>query len=535
MKRRICALFTVLCMMVLCVPAALVTDAEAAKAVSIAFESKGYTVEPGSTATLSPSVTGADVSDIKWSSSDTSAVQVKNGKVKAGKSGTAVITASVGGTSAKIKIFVGKRVTGVMVSKKEITLTAGDTYKVSASVRPSDAAYKGVELISSKPGVVSVDGFTIKAVKAGTAKITVRALDGSNKKTTINVTVEKAKKSTAKKAGSSDDALRFTANIKAGWNLGNTLDATGGAGLNTETSWVHIRTTEKMLKDIKSFGFNAVRIPVSWSKHVDAGRNIDKEWMARVKEVVDYAYGNGMYVILNTHHDESLFSVGQEKKYDDSIADMKKLWKQIAAEFKDYGERLIFETLNEPREVGTKYEWSGGTQPMREFISKLNNELVNTIRTSGGNNGTRFIMCPGYAATSDTNILKNTTFPDDDHVIVSVHYYKPDMWNGNKSGEFTDDEKRIIDDLCRNLNEIFISKNRAVIIGECGAPNWGNDKGRAAWDGYMYKTAKSCGIPCFLWDNDAFNLNEQSFGIYDRETGKVKFKKVVEEIMNAMM
>ena len=69
MKRRICALFTVLCMMVLCVPAAFVTDAEAAKAVSIAFESKGYTVEPGSTATLSPSVTGADVSDIKWSSS----------------------------------------------------------------------------------------------------------------------------------------------------------------------------------------------------------------------------------------------------------------------------------------------------------------------------------------------------------------------------------------------------------------------------------------------------------------------------------
>ena len=50
----------------------------------------------------------------------------------------------------------------------------------------------------------------------------------------------------------------------------------------------------------------------------------------------------------------------------------------------------------------------------------------------------------------------------------------------------------------------------------------------------MAKAAADADV-CFLWDNDAFNLNEQSFGIYDRETGKVKFKKVVEEIMNAMM
>ena len=84
------------------------------------------------------------------------------------------------------------------------------------------------------------------------------------------------------------------------------------------------------------------------------------------------------------------------------------------------------------------------------------------------------------------------------------------------------------------INKIFIRKNRAVIIGECGAPNWGNEKGRAAWDGYMYKTAKSCGIPCFLWDNDAFNLNEQSFGIYDREKGKIVSKKVVDAIMDAV-
>lgn len=89
-----------------------------------------------------------------------------------------------------------------------------------------------------------------------------------------------------------------------GWNLGNSLDATGGSGLDTETSWSNPKTTQALIDKVKSLGFNTVRVPVSWGKHVSGDNyTIDSAWLARVKEVVDYCYKNDMYVILNIHHD----------------------------------------------------------------------------------------------------------------------------------------------------------------------------------------------------------------------------------------
>ena len=89
--------------------------------------------------------------------------------------------------------------------------------------------------------------------------------------------------------------------IRVGWNLGNSLDATG-QGANAETSWGNPRTTKQMFDKVKEAGFNAVRIPVSWSTHVSNNGQyqfaIDGQWMARVKEVVNYAYDNGMFVII---------------------------------------------------------------------------------------------------------------------------------------------------------------------------------------------------------------------------------------------
>ena len=89
-----------------------------------------------------------------------------------------------------------------------------------------------------------------------------------------------------------------------GWNLGNSLDATEGSGLSTETSWGNPKVTKALIDKVKSLGFNTVSVPVSWGKHVSGDNyTIDSAWLARVKEVVDYCYANDMYVVLNIHHD----------------------------------------------------------------------------------------------------------------------------------------------------------------------------------------------------------------------------------------
>lgn len=65
-----------------------------------------------------------------------------------------------------------------------------------------------------------------------------------------------------------------------------------------------------------------------------------------------------MYVILNTHHDVDTAYYYPTKEYlDNSKKYISSIWAQLAECFSDYDEHLIFESMNEPRMVGTSYEW----------------------------------------------------------------------------------------------------------------------------------------------------------------------------------
>ena len=295
-----------------------------------------------------------------------------------------------------------------------------------------------------------------------------------------------------------------------------------------------------MIKDIKSAGFNTIRIPVSWGIHSDASGTVDKAWMDRMQEVVDYAYKNGMYVILNSHHDNAFYQIGKMAESEDTckknIKKMSNVWKQISGRFKNYDHRLIFETLNEPRTEGSKNEWNGGTQKERDVLSEMNSALVSTIRSTGGNNAYRFILVPAYGATANTNILRQTEFPDDDRVIISVHAYSPYNFAMNEHGsdKFSDNDKKELDRFFSDLNSIFIKNGRAVIIGETGATNKNNDKDRKEWAAYFIKGAGKYGIPCIMWDNNSKSgSGAECFGLYNRTTGEMQFEEYVNTITEA--
>ena len=192
-----------------------------------------------------------------------------------------------------------------------------------------------------------------------------------------------------------DERLKFTEKLKCGWNLGNTFDATDDSGnadpAGLESAWVGIKTSEDMIKAVHKAGFETLRLPVSWHNHVSGDDyTIDKAWLDRVQEVVDYAINDGMYVILNIHHDEQEFFPSSDRM-DSSRKYVSSIWSQIAERFKSYNEHLIFETLNEPRLVGSPNEWNlnmGAKECLDSVrcINELNQLAVDTIRKTGNNN-----------------------------------------------------------------------------------------------------------------------------------------------------
>ena len=350
-----------------------------------------------------------------------------------------------------------------------------------------------------------------------------------------------------------------------GWNLGNSLDATGGSGLDTETSWSNPKTTQALIDKVKSLGFNTVRVPVSWGKHVSGDNyTIDSAWLARVKEVVDYCYKNDMYVILNIHHDtkSSVSASGagyypRSSAYSSSEKFVTSVWSQAAEYFKDYDYHLIFETLNEPRLIGTGYEWwfdkwsiPSEVKDAIDCINKLNQKAVDTIRDTGSNNRGRLIMCPGYDASIDGATVSGFKLPTDisgnkNRIAVSVHAYSPynfamNVGSGSTS-TYTSSIKNELQDLFSTLKSNFRDKGIPVVIGEFGSTDKNNTAERVKWATDYTALAKKNNIPCVLWDNNAFAvyngssivLNSEYHGYINRKGNTVTSpaKDVIEALM----
>ncbi|MDO4862789.1 MAG: cellulase family glycosylhydrolase [Ruminococcus sp.] len=308
--------------------------------------------------------------------------------------------------------------------------------------------------------------------------------------------------------------------IKVGWNLGNTLESynTGKSGLSTETGWGNMKTTEKMIIGVKDAGFNAIRIPVTWDEHMDGDR-IQQDWLGRVREVVDYAYNNDMYVILNMHHDDYIWFDPNDSEYAGDSAKLISIWEQIAAEFKDYGDRLLFEGMNEPRTIGSSAEWMGGTPAEREIVNKYEQDFVDTVRKSGGNNSERTLIVTSYAASAEDAAMNDVVVPYDSHVIVSLHYYAPWRFASGESTDFTDSDKSELDAKFTKMKRKFINNGTPVIIGEFGCVAKADDETRAEYYSYYLSAAKARGIKCCIWDNGV-SSGSDGYGIYNRGAGK---------------
>jgi len=338
-------------------------------------------------------------------------------------------------------------------------------------------------------------------------------------------------------------AEQLMAEMGAGWNLGNTLDARGSRSstpTEQETAWGNPVTSPEMIQLLVDTGFSTLRVPVTWENFIGDAPDyeIDAAWMNRVQEIVDYGIDRGLYVILNLHHENWHFP--SEENYETAKAMLIAVWTQIAERFGTYSEKLIFEGMNEPRMKGTNQEWTGGTPEARDVINRWNAAFVETVRDSGGNNTKRWLMVPTIAASSDPPALLGFVMPDDDYTIVSIHAYTPYNFALNtrsKNNEFDpENEKhtRDIDAMFERLDEHLLSKGYFVVMGETGCLNKENPEDRANWAGYYSSKAAQYGIPMVWWDNGIqipTRDGEESFGIMDRVNAEWWYPEIAEALV----
>lgn len=345
-----------------------------------------------------------------------------------------------------------------------------------------------------------------------------------------------------------ETAQEASKNIFVGWNIGNSLEVPDG-----ETAWGNPAITQKLIDGVKTAGFNAVRIPCAWHSHLVADcepYTIDTKWLSRVREVVDYAYKSGMYVIINTHWDGGWLELhaNAADRYE-VVKKEKAIWTQISTEFADYGQRLIFAGNNEIRNKrGDNENWGMPSTDERQALETYNQAFIDAVRATGGKNAQRNLVVQSWCC-NPWRALDALTMPEDpvkSHLMAEVHFYDPmdfthtdkkiRAW-GYRKGYYTadnDNQEDYVDNLFGLLKANFVDKGYAVILGEYGTVCHSlNDKTVKKSDyyylEYVTRTAKENGLVPFYWDNG--QPQTDTFGIINRNTGAIAIPHMLNGIM----
>ncbi len=193
-----------------------------AMAISIAYNNNevvdpavpvtGITVNPttatlfvGGSTSITPTVSPSNATNksVTWTSSNTGVATVSNEVVTAIKGGTVTITVRTvdGNKTATLGLTIkskneettveSKNIETLTIKNKDVTqLEVGQTLKLEIIIEPLDATSKEVVWTSSDNSIAIVDSNGIvKAIKKGTAIITVTSEDGSKTdKISLNIT-----------------------------------------------------------------------------------------------------------------------------------------------------------------------------------------------------------------------------------------------------------------------------------------------------------------------------------------------------------
>ena len=348
-----------------------------------------------------------------------------------------------------------------------------------------------------------------------------------------------------------NEAIQFAMRMGIGWNLGNQMDAHYD-GCSYEEGWGNKAATQQTFNGLAKAGFKSVRIPVTWMGHIGNAPTytIEKGWLDRVAELVEMAHKAGLIVIVNIHHDgygaqdtpskgfhwlDLPDAVASEEKNQQIKQELTMVWLQIAQRFKNTGEYLVFETLNEIQDGG----WGGGANrtdggAQYRVLNEWNQVAVNAIRAAGGMNETRYIGVPGYVCNPDLTV-ENLVIPEDvvpNRIMVAVHSYDPwDFAGSAVKNEWGHTGKDVVEGageeayvgMLNRLFNMYVRRGIPVYFGEFGAVRRTakeDEPFRLYYMRYICKAMRDRRMPALYWDNGNSKAGNDGFGVIDHRTGK---------------
>jgi endoglucanase len=341
--------------------------------------------------------------------------------------------------------------------------------------------------------------------------------------------------------GMGSSAVELAGRVTLGWNMGNTLEAIGG-----ETAWGNPRISAELVQLIKDSGFDAIRLPAAWNQYADpATAAIDPAWLDRVKEVVQLCLDHDLVTILNIHWDggwlENNVTVAKQAE---NNARQRAFWEQIATHLRDFDERLLFASANEPHV-------QNATQ--MEVLLSYHQTFIDAVRATGGRNAFRVLVVQGPLTDIELTRSLMTRMPDDTlpgRLMAEVHFYTPfnftlmdsdQSWGkmayywGEGYHSATDPtrnaewgEEDWVDTLFGWMKARFVDEGIPVVLGEYSAmrrsslPRAQREPhlaSRAYYHEYVTRRANELGLLPFYWDNGG--TGNHASGIFNRHTRTV--------------
>ncbi|MBR4825611.1 MAG: glycoside hydrolase family 5 protein [Spirochaetaceae bacterium] len=271
-------------------------------------------------------------------------------------------------------------------------------------------------------------------------------------------------------------------------------------GMDCFHPWGFKKPSKEIIHFIKEKGFKTLRLQTNSESHlIDDKYTIDPRYLKSIKEVVDWAIAEDMYVIICGSFSEWLKKETFQKKVKESVhyegvtvsedykqkaeALIKALWKQYATAFNNsYDEHLIFENLNEPIDAFHEHNFHEKTDCAvckKDFaiLNEYNQLIVDTIRSTGGNNSKRFIMIEGLAAgwkNITTNLFKLPKDNAKDRLIPTAHLYPMGFSLSPEFGGktyYTAAVKKQITDMFDSFDKFYFKDHVPVYISEvAGGP-----------------------------------------------------------------
>ncbi|PJJ08146.1 aryl-phospho-beta-D-glucosidase BglC (GH1 family) [Flavobacterium sp. 1] len=328
--------------------------------------------------------------------------------------------------------------------------------------------------------------------------------------------------------GMGSTATEINAGIKLGINIWNTMETPYG-----EEGWGNPKITQNLIDVLKSGGFNAIRIPCQyWVSHADKKTGIiDPVWLNRLKEVVQYCVNDGMYVMVNDHHDGFSDFKATSSKLDSIKAIQRIIWEQVATKLRDFDEKVMFASNNEP-DAKTLTEVTN--------LYDFHQIFIKAVRSTGGKNAYRTLVIQAPNTSLDLatffSVGANPGLPVDtvpNKLILEFHWYSPPnfcilggdaSWGkewrywGKNYHSLTDPthsssasmEEGYMESTLQLARQRFVDKGIPLLMGEFGVQYHADHcptpadsllslKSTAHFYGHLVRTARANKISPFLW------------------------------------